>query len=88
MRYGISGAGMVLKKLCFLPISLFMKHPDAFLVIDIFNEKVTLKYENEEYLFTSSKSFRKSVTISGNSYIGYGSTLRLYLLSLPGPTFH
>jgi hypothetical protein len=44
------------------------KYPDASLGIEIVNEKVILKYENEGYLFSSSKSFRKSVTISGNSY--------------------
>jgi hypothetical protein len=47
---------------------IIQKYPDASLVIEIVNEKVILKYENEDYLFSSSKSFRKSVTISGNKY--------------------
>jgi hypothetical protein len=48
---------------------IIQKNPEASLVIEIVKEKVILKYENEDYLFSSSKSFRKSVTISGNSYI-------------------
>jgi len=44
------------------------KNQGASLVIDIVNETVNLKYDNEEYLFSSSKSFRKSVTISGTAY--------------------
>jgi hypothetical protein len=47
---------------------IIQKYPEASLVIEIVNEKVILKYENEDYLFSSSKSFRKSVTISGNKY--------------------
>ncbi len=45
------------------------KIPDASLEIEIMNEKVILKCENEDYAFSSSKSFRKSVKISGNNYI-------------------
>ena len=48
---------------------IIQKYPDASLVIEIVNEKVILKYETEDYLFASSKLFRKSVTISGNKYI-------------------
>jgi hypothetical protein len=48
---------------------IIQKSPDASLIIEIVNEKVILKYEKEDYLFSSSKSFRKSVTISGNKYI-------------------
>ncbi len=48
---------------------IIQKFPDASLVIEIVDEKVILKYKKEDYLFSSSKSFRKSVTISGNKYI-------------------
>jgi len=48
---------------------IIQKYPDASLVIVIVNESVILKHENEEYFFSSSKSFRKSVTISGSNYI-------------------
>jgi hypothetical protein len=47
---------------------IIRKYPEASLVIEIVNEKVVLKYENEDYIFLSSKSFRKSVKISGNNY--------------------
>jgi hypothetical protein len=47
---------------------IIQKYPEASLVIEIVNEKVILKYKNEDYLFSSSKSFKKSVTISGNKY--------------------
>jgi hypothetical protein len=47
---------------------IIQKYPEASLVIEIVKEKVILNYENEDYLFSSSKSFRKSVTISGNKY--------------------
>ena len=47
---------------------IIRKYPVASLGIEILNEKVILRYENEDYLFSSLKSFRKSVTISGNSY--------------------
>jgi len=45
------------------------KNPDASLLIEIMKEKVILKYENEDYIFASLKSFRKSIAISGNNYI-------------------
>lgn len=57
-----------IEKALLLADFIIMKHPGAFLVIDIVNEAVTLKYDNEEYSFKSSKSFKKSVTISGTSY--------------------
>jgi len=57
-----------IEKALLLADFIIMKHPGAFLVIDIFNEDVALKYDNEEYPFKSSKSFKKSVTISGTSY--------------------
>jgi hypothetical protein len=47
---------------------ILQKNSDASLLIEIDNEKVTLKYNSEEYLFASSKSFRRSVMISGNNY--------------------
>jgi hypothetical protein len=48
---------------------IVQKNPEASLVIEIVDKKVILKYENEDYTFSSSKSFRKSVIISGNNYI-------------------
>jgi hypothetical protein len=39
------------------------------LLIEIRNKKVRLSYNGEDYLFTSAKSFSKSVKISGNNYI-------------------
>jgi hypothetical protein len=48
---------------------VIQKNPEASLMIEIMNEMVALKYENESYVFSSSKSFRKSVAISGNNYI-------------------
>jgi hypothetical protein len=45
------------------------KNYEASLVIEIMNGNVNLKYENEDYFFASSKSFRKSIAISGNNYI-------------------
>lgn len=47
---------------------IVQKNPEASMVIEIVNEKVILKFENEDYVFSSSKLFRKSVTISGNNY--------------------
>jgi hypothetical protein len=48
---------------------IVQKNPEASLVIEIVDKNAILKYENEDYTFSSSKSFRKSVTISGNNYI-------------------
>ncbi len=48
---------------------VIQKNPEASLMIEIMNEMVVLKYENESYVFSSSKSFRRSVAISGNNYI-------------------
>jgi hypothetical protein len=48
---------------------IVQKNPDASLEIGIVDKKVILKYQNEDYIFSSSKSFRKSITISGNNYI-------------------
>ncbi|HBC80034.1 MAG TPA: hypothetical protein DEO60_05630 [Bacteroidales bacterium] len=45
------------------------KNSEASLVIEIMNENVILNYENEDYFFVSSKSFRKSIAISGINYI-------------------
>jgi hypothetical protein len=39
------------------------------LLIEIRNKKVCLSFNGQNYLFTSSKSFGKSVKISGNEYI-------------------
>jgi hypothetical protein len=47
---------------------IIQKYPDTSIEIKIVNEEVILKYENEDYLFSSSKSFGKSVTISGTNY--------------------
>jgi hypothetical protein len=47
---------------------IMKKNPGASLLIEIVNGKVILKYENEDYQFSSSKSFRKSVTINGSNY--------------------
>jgi hypothetical protein len=57
-----------IEKALLLADFIIMKHPGAFLVIDIVNEAVKLKYDNEEYSFKSSKSFKKSVMISGTFY--------------------
>jgi hypothetical protein len=48
---------------------IIQKNNDASLQIQITGNKVCLSYNREDYLFLSSKSFRKSITISGNSYI-------------------
>ena len=47
---------------------IVQKNPDASVMIEVMNEKVLLKYQNEVYAFASSKSFRKSIAISGNNY--------------------
>jgi len=39
------------------------------LMIEIADKNVILKYNNKDYFFTSSKSFRKSILISGTEYI-------------------
>jgi hypothetical protein len=44
------------------------KIPEGSIEIKIVNEMVILNYEKEDYVFSSSKSFRKSVLISGNNY--------------------
>ena len=41
----------------------------ASLVIEIRKNKVCLGFDGQDYLFTSSKSFGKSVKISGNNYV-------------------
>jgi len=44
------------------------KDPGSSVLIEIADKSVTLKYNDEDYLFTSSKSFRKSILISGADY--------------------
>jgi len=44
------------------------KDPGSSVLIEIADKSVILKYNDEDYLFTSSKSFRKSILISGAVY--------------------
>jgi hypothetical protein len=44
------------------------KIPEGSIEIKIVNDMVILNYDKEDYVFSSSKSFRKSVLISGNNY--------------------
>jgi hypothetical protein len=48
---------------------IIQKNKDTSLQIQITGNRVCLSFNREDYIFASSKSFRKSVTISGNSYI-------------------
>jgi hypothetical protein len=45
------------------------KDSSSSLLIEIRNKKVCLSFDGVDYLFTSSKSLRKSVKISGNNYV-------------------
>jgi hypothetical protein len=47
---------------------IMQKNNDATLQIKITGRRVCLSFNQDDYLFTSHKSFGKSVTISGNSY--------------------
>jgi len=37
-------------------------------IIEINNNKVVMKYNNQDFIFTSAKSFEKTIRISGNNY--------------------
>jgi hypothetical protein len=45
------------------------KDSSSSLLIEIRNKKVCLSFDGVDYLFTSSKSLRKSIKISGNNYV-------------------
>jgi len=47
---------------------LILNDRNGSVAINIENEKVSLIYNGEEFLFASSKTLRKSILISGNSY--------------------
>jgi hypothetical protein len=47
---------------------ILQKNAGASLTIEINNKKVALRHNDEEYLFASSKLFRKSIMISGDKY--------------------
>jgi hypothetical protein len=47
---------------------IVQKDHSSLLNIEIINKRVCLNYNGEDYFFTSSRSFRKSVKISGNQY--------------------
>ena len=48
---------------------ILQKDSSASLTIEIENKKVLLTLKGERFNFTSHKSFRKSIEISGNRYI-------------------
>jgi hypothetical protein len=48
---------------------IIQKDPSSSLLIEIRNKKIRLSFNDQNFLFSSSKSFGKSVKISGNKYI-------------------
>jgi len=47
---------------------IMQKDPSSAVTINISDKEVSLQFSGEDYHFSSSKSFRKSVTITGTSY--------------------
>ncbi|OFY64317.1 MAG: hypothetical protein A2V46_05080 [Bacteroidetes bacterium RBG_19FT_COMBO_42_7] len=63
------GRGDGIEKAFLLGDFIMQKDPSSSLMIEVRNKQVCLSFNGEDYFFTSSKSFRKSVKISGNNYI-------------------
>jgi len=56
------------EKVFLLADFIMQKDPAAAVTINISDKEVSLQFSGEDYHFSSSKSFRKSVTITGTSY--------------------
>ena len=63
------GRGDGIEKAFLLGDFIMQKDPSSSLMIEIRNKQVSLSFNGEDYFFSSSKPFRKSVKISGNNYI-------------------
>jgi hypothetical protein len=57
-----------IEKALLLADFIMLMDSGSFLLIEIDDKKVILQHNNKDYLFTSSKSFRKSILISGTEY--------------------
>jgi hypothetical protein len=58
-----------IEKAMLLADYILLSDNSASLTIEIENRKVLLRFNGEEFRFTSYKSFRKTIEISGNNYI-------------------
>ena len=63
------GRGDGIEKAFLLGDFIVQKDPSSSLMIEVRNKQVRLSFNGEDYFFSSSKSFRKLVKISGNNYI-------------------
>jgi hypothetical protein len=63
------GCGDGIEKALLMADYIILKDNSSKITLEIDNRKVRLNYNGKDYHFTSSKSFRKSINITGNTYI-------------------